>query len=603
MKNISKIIKFTGVFWKYYVFMGVFVVVASILSIVTPVLMKQIVDLIVHQLGGGKSEIRPIIILLVAILGVDILYTMITAYSTWIGDILAVKLQTFLSKKFYEHLLALDIGFYDNNITGNLVNKMYRGITSITDFVNAMTNNFLPFFLTAFITIIFLAQYSITIAVLLAVLFPLYIYISHKSTLAWGKYEAEKNSYNDASQGRVSESMNGIRVVKSFAAELLELVSYLTARTHVEDLTVKQTKEWHWLDFLRRLALNVILFFILAYIVYYTYERHFTIGEMTLLLQLVQQARFPLFAMSFILGQIQRADAGSKDFFEILETPVRVVDAPKAKTLIIPAKAVSTPFISFDHVSFSYEEGREVLKDVTFAIKRGQKLALVGESGQGKSTIVNLLLRYYTPQKGTIAVSGSDIAYVTQASLRTQVAVVFQESLLFSGSILENIRYGSPDATEEEVQKAAIAANAYEFIETLPDGLHSLIGERGVKLSGGQKQRIAIARAMLKDAPIIVMDEATSSLDSRSEVLVSRGLEKLMENRTSIIIAHRLSTIADADVVLVVADGKIAEYGSPKELLKNSSGRYSKMVSLQQKLMTATAEERTAALAEFDIVG
>ncbi len=192
---------------------------------------------------------------------------------------------------------------------------------------------------------------------------------------------------------------------------------------------------------------------------------------------------------------------------------------------------------------------------------------------------------------------------MTQASLRTQVAVVFQESLLFSGSILENIRYGSPDATEEEVQKAAIAANAYEFIETLPDGLHSLIGERGVKLSGGQKQRIAIARAMLKDAPIIVMDEATSSLDSRSEVLVSRGLEKLMENRTSIIIAHRLSTIADADVVLVVADGKIAEYGSPKELLKNSSGRYSKMVSLQQKLMTATAEERTAALAEFDIVG
>ena len=253
-------------------------------------------------------------------------------------------------------------------------------------------------------------------------------------------------------------------------------------------------------------------------------------------------------------------------------------------------------------MDFNYDYGKSVLKNINFSIRQNEKLALVGESGQGKSTVVNLLLRYYEPQKGIIRISGQDISDVRLKSLHEKIAVVFQESLLFSGTILENIKYGKPKATMEEIAEVAKAANAHEFIEELPDKYNSIIGERGVKLSGGQKQRIAIARAMLKDAPIIILDEATSSLDSRSEIQVQQGLDRLMKNRTSIIIAHRLSTIADADNILVIAKGTVAQYGEASELIKEKKGLYYQLVTLQQKLLTATPQDRDEALKKFDLV-
>ncbi len=604
MRSIFKIISFTKHLWKWYVFMGIFVILSSFLSLVGPILSKQIVDIIVTQLTGKTVEFSKFLYLLVAIVAADISITVLTAFSQWIGDMLAVKLQTYLSQKFYTHVLSLNIGFYDNEITGKIINKMYRGISSITDFIQSMFNNFLPFFLTALVTIILLAHYSLLIGIFLAILFPTYIIISHKSTLAWGKYEAQKNKLNDLSQGRVFESLLGIRVVKSFVAEIHELTSFLTTRKKIESLSIAQTKEWHFYDFVRRFCLNIILFAIFTYIVYWTYHRRYTIGEMTLLLQLVQQARFPLFAMSFILGQIQQASSGSADFFQVLQTENKIVDRPHAKTLVIPKKITENRvFIEFANICFDYEGGKKVLENISIKIKANEKLALVGESGEGKSTIVNLLLRYYEPQKGKIVINNQDIQDVTQKSLHDNIAVVFQESLLFSGSIMENIRYGKPAAADEEIIDAAKAANAHEFIEDLPDGYKSLIGERGVKLSGGQKQRIAIARAILKNAPIIILDEATSSLDSKSEILVQKGLDRLLQNRTSIIIAHRLSTIAGADHILVIQKGKVAQYGTSGELLKDKQGLYAQMVSLQQTLTKLPEEEKIQKLQKFDLVG
>jgi ATP-binding cassette subfamily B protein len=584
--------------------MGIFVISMSFLSLATPLFMKQIVDSIVKQISGGNVDLNSVMTYLVLIILTDILITLLSSLGGWLGDILSVKLNTYLTRDFYRHLLSLDIGFYDKEITGQIVNKMYRGIESITNFMNNMLNNFLPFLLTAVVTIILLSFYSPIVAVLLAVLFPAYILISHKSSLAWEKFEGEKNAIIDNSQGRVFESISGIRVVKAFTAEASELLSFITSRGKIEKLTVTQTKGWHIYDFYRRLTLNIILFAILSYIVYWTFHRRFSIGEMTLLIQLVQQARFPLFAMSFILGQIQYASAGSKDFFTILDTGVKITDKPGATSLNLKKnKARNSCGIDFSHVSFTYDQGKHVLSDVSFCVTPGEKLALVGESGQGKSTTVNLLLRFYEPQKGSIKINGKDISEVILTSLHQQIAVVFQESLLFSGTIAENIGYGNPGASEADMVKAAQAANAYDFIKSLPDGFNSTVGERGVKLSGGQKQRIAIARAILKDAPIIILDEATSSLDSRSELEVQRGLERLMSGRTSIIIAHRLSTIAGADHVVVLANGKVEQYGTPKDLLKKPKGPYYQMINLQQKLLTATPEEKEEALRKFDLVG
>lgn len=603
MQPIFKIISFTKKYSRWYIFMGGFVIVISLLSLVTPYLTKLIVDAIVATQKGTPFDTQFIISILVLIIVTDIAITTLTAIGQWIGDLLSVKLQTFLSQKFYSHILSLHIGYFDNEITGKIANKMYRGITSITDFIQSMLNNFLPFFLTAIVTIILLSFYSPFIALLLAALFPLYILISHNSSKAWMAHESQKNSIIDASQGRVFESLVGIRVVKSFAAEAAELAAFLKSRLTVEGIAKSQTKQWHIYDFARRLALNIILFGIFSYIVYYTYHGRYTLGEMTFLLQLVQQARFPLFAMSFILGQIQQASAGSADYFTVLETRTKIHDVKDAKPLSITSVKQKAPFIRFSEVSFEYDEGKKVLEDISFTIYRGEKFALVGESGQGKSTIINIILRYYEPQNGSIKIGASNIEHITQASLHEHIAVVFQESLLFSGSIMENIRYGKPNATDAEIIAAAKAANAHEFITQLSGGYDSMIGERGVKLSGGQKQRISIARAMIKNASIIILDEATSSLDSKSEVEVQKGLAQLLKGRTAIIIAHRLSTIANADHLLVISGGKVAQYGTHLELLKNNKGLYAQLVSLQQQLLKAPSHDSQEKLQSFDLVG
>ena len=603
MQSIFRIIRFTKHYAPWYIFMGVFVILVSLLSLVGPYISKLLVDAIVGQLNGKQAGVSYIVTLLLIYIGSDVSITTLTAVGQWVGDLLSVRLQTFLSRRFYEHVLSLHIGYFDNEITGKIVNKLYRGITSITDFIQSMLNNFLPFFLTALVTIILLAHYSPFIAVLLAILFPLYIIISNKSSRAWMAIEEQKNTIADTSQGRVFESLVGIRVVKSFAAEGAELLGFLKDRMTVEKLAKKQTKQWHLYDFVRRFALNIILFGIFSYIVYWTFQKRFTLGEMTFLLQLVAQARFPLFAMSFILGQIQQASAGSADYFKVLETKTEILDRPDADVLRLKTCKPRDPFIKFSNVNFTYASGRHVLRNTSFTVFRGDKFALVGESGQGKSTIVNLLLRYYEPQGGTITLCGENIQNVTQKSLHDKIAVVFQESLLFSGSIMDNIRYGKPDATDETVIRAAKAANAHEFIRQLADGYKSTIGERGVKLSGGQKQRIAIARAMIKNAPIIILDEATSSLDSKSEIEVQKGLEELLKGRTSIIIAHRLSTIATATHILVLANGRVAQYGSHRELLGDRNGMYAQLVALQASLLKAPSEDAKEKLQSFDLVG
>jgi len=265
-----------------------------------------------------------------------------------------------------------------------------------------------------------------------------------------------------------------------------------------------------------------------------------------------------------------------------------IKDKDSAKKLI-----VSSGEIVFDHVKFGYDSENAVLRDVDFHVAPDTKVALVGESGQGKTTLTNLLLRLYEVNDGQIRIDGQSVDDVTQASLRHNIGVVFQEPALFSGTIRENIAYANPNASHDDIVAAAKAANAHEFIEKLEDSYDTQIGERGLKLSGGQKQRIAIARALLKDAAILILDEATSSLDSKSEHMVQEALERLMKGRTTLIIAHRLSTIQNVDTVVTLQDGKVAEMGSPKELAE-SGGIYAQLLKLQGSHTAATKKKLKA---------
>lgn len=570
--------------------MGCSVVLLALLSQVGPLLTKLIVDLIVSKLTGHPAEISLLITLLVIIFATDILITTITDISQYFSDIMTAKLNNYLSEKYYRHVLGLSVEYFDNEITGKIVNKLDRGITSISTFISQMVNNFLPFFVSTIITLFIISLYSWELAILLFLLFPIYIFISHKSSVAWGKKEGEKNAILDLTSGRVFEALSTIRVIKSFVQELSEFEYFKKTRSAIVGLSDKQSKDWHTYDFYRRIVLNAIMFSVFGYIIYFTFKGRFSIGEMTLLLQLANQAKFPLFGMSFIIGQLQQAQSGSKDFFEVLATPITISDIKNPKHL-----SQIEGGIEFKDVSFFYANNQHILQNISFTVPQGKKLAIVGESGEGKSTIANLILRFYEPQQGKILIDHRNIAEVTQESLRRNIGVVFQDTFLFSGTIMDNIRYGRENATEQEIKNAAKIANADEFINRFPKGYLSEIGERGVKLSGGQKQRIAIARALLKDPPILIFDEATSSLDSKAEYEVQQALNTLMKGRTTIIIAHRLSTIRSVDHIIVIQKGSIVEQGNPKDLEKQN-GVYTQLLAYQ-KMGTDSGDK----LKEFNI--
>ena len=345
------------------------------------------------------------------------------------------------------------------------------------------------------------------------------------------------------------------------------------------------------MDTLRGVAMNLIFLGIYLILFTRTLSGHFTVGEMVMLIQMVTMARQPVTMMSWIVDSAQRAIAGSRDYFQVMDEPVeptanrqlvaatRASGAPELEPAQHAPLAVREPVVAFDGVTFEYLPGEPVLHNVSFTAHEGEKIALVGESGGGKSTIVNLLLGLYPITQGQLRVCGEEIGELEVEKLRATTGVVFQEAALFSGSVFENIAYGKPDATLEEVMEVAKRANAHDFIMKFTDGYDTVIGERGLRLSGGQRQRVAVARAMLKDAPLLILDEATSALDTKAERAVQAGLDELMVGRTTIMIAHRLSTIAGVDTIITLRDGRVDEIGSPDELAV-SGGIYSELLRL-----------------------
>ena len=541
--------------------------------------------------GGDRSFIWW---LLGLILAINLVSALVENVQGYYGDVMASKLKTLLSQNYYNHLLTLPLAYFDNEIAGRITSRLDRSISTVTQLVNAMANSFIGYFLSSAITIGILAFYAWPVAVALAALFPFYIQITRKSSARWQERQLGINADTDTNNGRFVESVNQIRVVKSFAREMAESAFFSNKRRAIDSQTYAQSKQWHHYDVYRRVGLSVAFFFIYAYIIIQTFNGKYTLGELTLMLQLTTQAQWPLFGLSFVIDQIQRAKSGSKDFFEVMETKATITDKPDAKALVVSEGA-----IAFTGVSFAYDGGQQVLNDLSFSIQPGTRVALVGESGEGKTTISNLLLRFYTLQGGSITIDGTNIADVTQASLRDQIGVVFQEPALFSGTIRENIAYSRPDATDDEVRNAAQIANAAQFVERFTDGYDTEIGERGVRLSGGQKQRIAIARAVLKNPPILIFDEATSSLDSRAEAEVQQALDRLMEGRSTLVIAHRLSTIASVDKIVGIQGGRVIEQGSPEQLAQ-AGGMYASLLALQDPTISNLEVLRRFDLAEPD---
>lgn len=591
MDAIYQLVGYTRGLKKLFVLIGFGSVIGALINLLTPVIMKFATDWVVEVASDKVSfDVTYLAWLVLAFISAMLVSTAVADISGYFGDQLAIRTRQQLSKAYFDHLLKLPQNYYDTEVTGKIINRLSRAIADVTQFLQFFSNNLLQMLLTIVVTIVILLFYSWPLAALFVLLIPSNLYLTALSSGRWQKYEADKNRHFDYASGRFAEVVGQMRLVKSFGTEKRELNIFDSEVSKMIGITASQSKWWHSMNALRSVVFGLIFAAIYGVLFYQTARGVFSVGDMVLLLTLIQQVAFPMRNLSFFVDSYQRAVANSKDFLDAMhETPETTESLPA----IEPATKAQ---ISYQSVNFSYEAKTQVLKDISFEIKPGTKLALVGESGGGKTTLANLLMRLYDIDSGKICINGSDISKVSRTSVRQMISTVFQDASLFSGTIRENISYAKPDASNDDIIRAAKAANAWNFIKEFADGIETEIGERGIRLSGGQKQRIAIARAILKDSPILILDEATSALDSRAESEVQQALDRLMKNRTTLIIAHRLSTIAHVDTIVTLKKGRIDEVGSPSDLAK-TGGIYSQLLELQ----LGASDQAKKQLARFDI--
>jgi len=575
MKNIFKIFKISKPQHKWILLACFLITIQAVLQQASPVTLKYVIDELSNQIANKTGNYNTVIYLFGLILVINLTVAILNSVNQRIGDFIASRLGRFLTENFYKKIFTLPQSYFDGEISGKILNQLNRGINSIRDFINSATNFIIPALLQTIFGVSVLSYFDPTIGLLALSVFPVYIFITAYSTKRWGKIQVEKNVYEDGVRGRIQEVINNIRLVKTYNTQKKEWEYVSNNFGTINKLYDKQSNGYHILNFVREFGLEVILVVILYLIFNRTFYGDLTLGEMILIIQLLNQLRWPLFAMSFILEQVQRAEADSKTFFELLS----LKSTEKYEDSKIPSLS-KNPEVKFKDVSFSYSDEEEVLNNLNLDLKSGETVALVGHSGAGKTTLINLILKLYEPTKGEVYLSGKKYSTSSHSWVRSHMALVFQDTELFSTTIRENVSYGLENKTDAEIISALKQANAWDFVEKFKSGLDEQIGERGVRLSGGQKQRIQIARAILQNKPILILDEATSSLDSKSETLVQDALEKLFKNRLTIIIAHRFSTIQNADRIIVLDNGTIVGDDKPQKLAKQK-GLYQELLQYQ----------------------
>ncbi len=596
MKSIVRIMTTARELWPLYIGIVIAAIVTAVTALAAPFVIAEAVNQVESIAKDGEGKVSGLIWLAFALLGLMLTNSVVSNIGGYWGDLMSTRLRVILSQRYFHKLLRLPQSYYDSELTGTLISRLNRSLTSITDFLKMFANGFFTTLITVVAVLVISGLKSPWLALMLIIIYPTFVGLTALTSRKWQVWERKKNLLYDVAGGRFAEVIGQMRVVKSFVTERSELDAFTNKYENTVTLTRSQSRFWHRMDVARRGALDVVFFGLYAVIFVSTAQGDFSLGTMVLLIQLVNMAKQPVESMSYLVDSWQRAITGSHEYFQVMGEIDEANNPLEANSSASVQWVEHDPVINFDDVSFGYDEGALVLRNIDLAIRRGEKVAFVGESGGGKTTLVNLLMKLYAPTCGTIDVHGQSVTEVPTEALRREIGVVFQDASLFSGTIRENLAYGRPDATDEELTRAVRRANALPFIKRLPDGFDTEIGERGIKLSGGQKQRISVARALLKDAPILVLDEATSALDTKSERLVQAGLEELMQGRTTLIIAHRLSTISSVDRIVTLRDGRVDEIGTPGELAL-SGGIYAELLALQG----STSKADRAKLLSYEI--
>lgn len=567
---LRKMLEFARPYRRRLVLAVVLTMVASAVWLAVPMGVRALLDA-VFQADDLALLNRMAIILLVLFVAQSVLSFAGTYLLEWTGERVVADLR----KRLYERMTRHDLHFFSNQRIGDLTSRLTNDVGSIRTAVTSSLVDLLSQSLSLIGSVVLMVLLNWRLSVMVFVIVP-------AATLLARHFGSRIRLLSREIQDRLAdttaiaeEALGAVRVVKAFARESHEVEKYGTS---VESLFATSRRT----VIVRILFSSIIglLFFGALVAIFWYGGMEVLAGRLTAgdLVAFIFYAFFiarSVGGMSRLYGAFNTAAGASERIFDLIEAVPSIRDRPDAR----PIGSVAGD-VAFEAVSFRYEDDVPVLRDISFRVAPGETVALVGRSGAGKTTLLNLIPRFFEPQEGFVTIDGADVREVTLRSLREEIAVVPQDVYLFNTSIRENIRYGRLEASDEEVEAAAVAANVGDFAERLPGGYESIIGERGVKLSGGEKQRLSIARAILKNAPILLLDEATSSLDSASEALVQEALDRLMAGRTTFIIAHRLSTVQHADRILVLEGGRIVQTGTHEQLAAQE-GLYRELASLQ----------------------
>jgi len=541
-----------------------------------------VMGLIVDRVGGDPVAPDEVLTVfgpyIIALILINVFGQVCSKLQDWSVWKLEIKANYLLATQTFDTLSNQSMTFHSNRFGGSLVSQTQKYIGGFATLMESFIYAVIPIAASAVFTIGFLAPYVPIYVIILAVLLVIYViiaYVMYKKVLPLNRDTA---AAQNALSGELSDSITNILAVKTYGRESYERGLFDDANRTVKSADTARVRS----SITRGAITSTIIVIIMVFLVFFVTGGNawfgISAGTLVMMFTYTYSLTMQFNRINQVMQMVNRGFGDAHEMTLILDEPTLVEDDTGAAEL-----AVSHGAIDFEHLSFWYSDAAEadkVFDDFTLSIPPGQRIGLVGRSGAGKTTLTSLLLRLSDIQQGRILIDGQDIAHVTQVSLRQQIGYVPQEPLLFHRTVRENIAYGKPDASEDEIRRAAEEANALEFIEKLPQGFDTLTGERGVKLSGGQRQRIAIARAILADAPILVLDEATSALDSESERLIQDALINLMRGRTSIVIAHRLSTVAQLDRIVVLADGRVVEDGTHAELV-GADGEYARLWNRQ----------------------
>ena len=573
MHSLKRLFRHLGPYWKPLTATSILLLFQTGLSLLPPLFQKAIIDEVI-----ATGDLRRLVFLVAVLIGVFAVLALVEFGDQYLRHVLGERFLLDLRVRIYDYLQRLSLSFFERTSTGELMSRVTNDVNELERFItHGVTLIVVDFLrLVGASVILILLDWRLALVALLPIPF-IGFGLRRFNRRVRPIYRRVRDRLGDIN-ARLQDDLSGMRVIQAFGQEEAELQRFRSVSERYFRERVQAI--WAWSTFFPTIYFisSVSGVLVLGVGAAMIINGQLTLGTLVAFLAYIASFYEPLRRLTDVDNVFQQADAAAERIFELLDEMPEIQDAPDA----IPLGRI-TGEVAFDDVHFRYGDDGEVLHDIEFQMAPGQVVALVGPSGAGKTSIANLLCRFYDPTHGRVLVDGHDLRQVQLGSLRQQVAVVLQDTFLFNATVRENLLYGKPDACEAEIIAAAQAAYAHEFIQGLPDGYDTLIGERGVRLSGGQRQRLALARAILTDPRVLILDEATSSVDAEAEYLIQQALDQVMKGRTSLVIAHRLSTIREADKIIALHDGRISEVGDHHELLARD-GLYSQLYRRQLEL-------------------